>query len=66
MLVLIIKRLNTTTADVGDALQTMEKHKNQLDALRAPLEQGAEQARSGNFVEDFSMDMLIQDLDKEV
>ncbi|MES3007019.1 MAG: hypothetical protein V4751_04525 [Pseudomonadota bacterium] len=36
---------------------------NNLEALKAYLAVGAEQARNGEFVEDFSMDMLIKELD---
>jgi antitoxin ParD1/3/4 len=43
----------------------MEERKSKLDALRNHLGQGAEQARAGEFVDDFTMDTLINDLDNE-
>ncbi|MEY4589032.1 MAG: antitoxin ParD1 [Pseudomonadota bacterium] len=50
---------------VRDALRAMEERKSRLEALRSHLKQGAEQAKSGQFVDGFSMDGLINDLDKE-
>ncbi len=43
----------------------MEERKSKLDALRSHLAQGAEQARAGEFVDNFTMDTLINDLDNE-
>lgn len=48
---------------VRDALRAMEERKSKLEALRKHLAQGAEQASAGEFVDDFSMDALINDLD---
>lgn len=48
---------------IRDALRSMEERKSKLDALRAHLAEGAEQAKASVFVEDFTMDSLIQDLD---
>lgn len=58
-------RYGSASEVVRDALRAMEERKSKLEALRAHLTQGAEQAKSGNFVKDFSMDSLIKDLDKE-
>jgi antitoxin ParD1/3/4 len=58
-------RYGSASEVVRDALRAMEERKSKLDALRNHLVQGAEQARSGQFVEDFSMDSLIEGLDKE-
>ncbi|HOY22750.1 MAG TPA: type II toxin-antitoxin system ParD family antitoxin [Cellvibrio sp.] len=58
-------RYGSASEVVRDALRAMEERKSKLDALRNHLAQGAEQARQGQFVEDFSMDSLIEDLDKE-
>ncbi|MES2675059.1 MAG: type II toxin-antitoxin system ParD family antitoxin [Pseudomonadota bacterium] len=58
-------RYGSASEVVRDALRSMEERKSKLDALRAHLIQGAEQANSGQFVDDFSMDSLIKDLDKE-
>ena len=58
-------RYGSASEVVRDALRAMEERKSKLDDLRNHLAQGAEQARQGQFVEDFSMDSLIEDLDKE-
>ena len=58
-------RYGSASEVVRDALRAMEERKSKLDALRNHLARGAEQARQGQFVEDFSMDRLIEDLDKE-
>ena len=50
---------------VRDALRAMEERKSKLDALRSHLAQGVKQAESGEFVDDFTMDSLINDLDNE-
>ncbi|GAA0698336.1 hypothetical protein GCM10009022_23320 [Vreelandella titanicae] len=44
---------------------SLEKRKSKLEALRTHLAQGTRQARAGEFVDDFSMDALISDLDSE-
>ena len=58
-------RYGSASEVVRDALRAMEEHKSKLEALRSHLSQGAEQAKSGEFVDDFSMDALISDLDNE-
>ena len=58
-------RYGSASEVVRDALRAMEERKSKLDALRNHLALGAEQARQGQFVEDFSMDSLIEGLDKE-
>ena len=58
-------RYGSASEVVRDALRTMEERKSKLDALRAHLAQGAQQARTGDFVDGFSMDALISDLDNE-
>jgi antitoxin ParD1/3/4 len=59
-------RYGSASEVVRDALRAMEEHKSKLDALRMHLAQGAEQAREGQFVNDFSMESLINDLDREI
>jgi hypothetical protein len=44
----------------------MADQKAKLKALRAHLAQGFEQAKSGQFVEGFSMDSLIDEIEKGV
>ena len=58
-------RYGSASEVVRDALRAMEERKSKLEALRSHLVQGAEQARAGEFVDDFSMETLINDLDSE-
>lgn len=58
-------RYGSASEVVRDALRTMEERKTKLEALRSHLAQGAEQATAGTFIDDFSMDSLISDLDSE-
>ena len=58
-------RYGSASEVVRDALRSMEERKSKLEALRSHLAQGAQQAKSGEFVDDFSMDALISDLDNE-
>ncbi|MDR5886513.1 MULTISPECIES: type II toxin-antitoxin system ParD family antitoxin [Halomonadaceae] len=58
-------RYGSASEVVRDALRAMEERKSKMEALRTHLAQGAEQARSGEFVDDFSMDSLINELDRE-
>ena len=43
----------------------MKEYKNKLDALPSVLAEGAAQASNGEFVDNFSMDALINDLGTE-
>lgn len=58
-------RYGSASEVVRDALRAMEEGKSKLEALRTHLAQGVEQARTGEFVEHFSMEALINDLDRE-
>jgi antitoxin ParD1/3/4 len=58
-------RYGSASEVVRDALRAMEERKSKLEALRTHLAQGAEQARAGEFVDNFSMHALIGDLDSE-
>ena len=58
-------RYSSASEVVRDALRAMEERKSKLDALRNHLAQGANQAKSGEFVDNFTMDALINDLDNE-
>ena len=58
-------RYGSASVVVRDALRTMEERKSKLEALRYHLAQGAQQAKAGEFIDDFSMDALINDLDNE-
>ncbi len=58
-------RYGSASEVVRDALRAMEERKSKLNALRSHLTQGAEQSRAGEFVDNFTMDTLINDLDNE-
>ena len=58
-------RYGSASEVVRDALRTMEERKSKLEALRYHLAQGAQQAKAGEFIDNFSMDALINDLDNE-
>jgi antitoxin ParD1/3/4 len=58
-------RYGSASEVVRDALRAMEERKSKLDALRSHLAQGAEQARASQFIDNFTMDTLINDLDNE-
>ncbi|OOE99758.1 CopG family transcriptional regulator [Salinivibrio sp. MA351] len=55
-------RYGSASEVVRDALRTLEERKTKLDVLRAHLDEGS---ASDTFVDDFSMDELINDLDTE-
>ncbi len=58
-------RYGSASEVVRDALRAMEERKSKLEALRSHLLEGATQAKNGEYVDDFSMDSLIKDLDAE-
>jgi len=58
-------RYGSASEVVRDALRAMEERKIKIDALRSHLAQGAEQAKAGDFITDFTMDSVIRDLDNE-
>ena len=58
-------RYGSASEVITDALRAMEANQGKLQALRAYLEVGARQAENGDFVEGFSVDALLQDLDDE-
>lgn len=56
-------RYGSASEVVRDALRAMEERKGKLEALRTHLSEGAIQASNGDFVNSFSMDSLIDELD---
>ncbi len=58
-------RYGSASEVVRDALRGLEERKSKLEALRAHLGQGATQAASGEFVEDYSIETIIAELDQE-
>ncbi len=59
-------RYGSASEVVRDALRVLEERKSKLDALRTHLAQGAAQAASGEFVEDYSIEKVISELDREI
>jgi antitoxin ParD1/3/4 len=58
-------RYGSASEVVRDALRSLEERKSRLEALRSHLAEGAEQARRGVFVPDYSVDRVIAALDAE-
>jgi antitoxin ParD1/3/4 len=56
-------RYGTVTEVVREALRHLEERDKRLEALRAHLTQGAEQAKKGQFDEDYSLGGLLDELD---
>ena len=56
-------RYGSASEVVRDALRTLEERKCKLDVLRTHLAEGAQQAKAGDLVANFSMDGLINELD---
>lgn len=57
-------RYATGSEVIRDGLRALEERKVKLEALREHLRAGAEQSARGEYVEDYSMDALIEELDK--
>jgi antitoxin ParD1/3/4 len=57
-------RYGSASEVVRDALRGMEERKSKLATLRAHLSEGAAQARSGEFVEDYSIENVTTNLDR--
>jgi antitoxin ParD1/3/4 len=58
-------RYGSASEVVRAALRSLEERKDKLEALRAHLSQGAQQAKAGEFVQDYSIERLIEGLDRE-
>ena len=58
-------RYGSASEVVRDALRAMEERKSKLEILQSHLAEGARQAANGEFIDDFSMDSLIEELDAE-
>lgn len=58
-------RYGSASEVVRAALRELEGRERKQAALRAHLAQGAEQATRGEFVEDYSIETVISELDRE-
>lgn len=58
-------RYGTVSEVVRDALRQMEERDQKLEALRAQIALGLQQARDGHFAEDNTLDGLLRELDGE-
>lgn len=58
-------RYGSASEVVRDALRHMEEQENKLQALRAHLAEGERQIAKGEGIENFSMEEIIQELDRE-
>ncbi|UTW49510.1 type II toxin-antitoxin system ParD family antitoxin [Bacterioplanoides sp. SCSIO 12839] len=56
-------RYGSASEVVRDALRNLEERKSKLDALKSHLAEGAQQAQRDEFVEGYSTEMLINELD---
>ncbi len=56
-------RYGTVSEVIRDALRNMEEKKSKLEALQAHLLKGALQATNGEFVENYSIDSVIAELE---
>ncbi|QBQ53257.1 type II toxin-antitoxin system ParD family antitoxin [Nitrosococcus wardiae] len=59
-------RYGSASEVVRDALRLLEERRSKLDALRAYLGQGEAQAQCGEFVENYSIEAVISELDREI
>ena len=58
-------RYSSASEVVRDALRHLEERESKLAALRAHLAKGAAQARNGEFIDDYHIDTLLDELDHE-
>ncbi len=58
-------RYGSASEVVRDALRDMEERMERLSALRAHIAEGLGQAERGEFADDFSVEAVIAELDRE-
>ena len=56
-------RYGSASEVVRDALRNLEDRKSKLDALRMHLGEGEAQAKRGEFITDYSIENIMQELD---
>lgn len=59
-------RYGSASEVVRDALRGLEERHSKLEALRLHLLEGAEQAERGEFVNGYSIEQIISELDQEI
>lgn len=57
-------RYGSASEVVREALRNLEERKTRLEVLRTHLAEGAQQARDGVFVKDYSIENLLTGLDE--
>lgn len=62
---IISGRYGSASEVVRDALRHMEERTSKLAALRAHLAEGEAQAMKGEFVEGYSLESILTELDEE-
>ena len=58
-------RYGSASEVVRDALRHMEEYNSKMEALQAHLAEGEKQAQNGEFIMDYNIESLLQELDKE-
>lgn len=58
-------RYGSASEVVRDALRHLEERQGKIEALRSYLAEGAKQAKNGEFVQNYSIDKIIDELDDE-
>ncbi|MGD8589014.1 MAG: type II toxin-antitoxin system ParD family antitoxin [Chromatiales bacterium] len=58
-------RYGSASEVVRDALRHMEEYNSKVEALQAHLAEGEKQAQNGEFIMDYNIESLLQELDKE-
>lgn len=58
-------RYNSASEVVREALRELEERRIKMEALRSHLAAGEREARAGNYVDGFSMDELIRNMDRD-
>lgn len=58
-------RYGSASEVVRTALRIMEERKSKLDILQSYLAEGLQQSEKGEFIKNYSINKLIQDLDLE-